>query len=172
MKNKFISCRKLFPELADETNRERFIDWLVEDDLKKFTKLALNKADYKLTDKDLQLCEIICDTLIRKKALFTDQRNVSTDVIIIAAMLRNTYKDELNPVVSIFMPRQEFEELLIHESYNYNIPDQFFEQLCQLIEAQEGDNTKVDFCKPGVGSIQQLFADCIYIQECIDRYGN
>lgn len=170
--DRFVSHKELFPELADETNRERFIDWLIEDDLKKFTRLALQKANYELTDEDLQLCEILCDTLIRKNALFPYQRNVSTDVIIIAAMLRNTYKDEEHPITSIFKPREEFEELRKHESYEYNIPEQFFEQLCQLIEAQDGDKTKVDFCKPSVGSIQQLFADCIYIQECIKRYGN
>lgn len=166
------SCKEMFPELADENNKERFIDFLTQEDFKTFTRAALKKANYELTDKDLQLCEIICDTMIRKNVLHPYERQTSIDVIIMAAMLRNTYKDKNYPITSLFKPREEFNEIELNDEYEHGIPKQFFEQLYQLIEGQDGDLTEVQFCKPSVGSIQELFAECIYIQECIERYGN
>ena len=171
--NNFISCKDAFPILADKTNKERYIDFLSKDDYKKFTKLALNKANYELTDKDLQLCEIICDMAIRKRMLKLDVRQYYLDHLLIAAMLKNTYKDDEHPVTSLFKPREEL-KILIYEKYEDPtlIQESFFEQVCQLIEAQYGEFTPVEFCMPSIGSMQATFAECVYIQECLDKYDN
>lgn len=166
-----ISHREMFPEL-DTDDKDRFINFLMEDNTKIFVRAALDKANYELTAKDLQLCEIVLDDLIYRGVLQPITRQQYVDVILIAAMLRNCYKDEDHPVTSLFKPREEFNDIEILDEFKVTggIPKQFFEQLYQLIEGQYGELTEVHFCKPTVGSIQQMFVDCIKMQEAIYKY--
>ena len=174
--NRFISCKELFPELADKTNKERYIEFLSHKDYKKFTKLALDKANYELTDNDLQLCKVICDVAIEKGMLWPPKgpegrRNHYLDHLLIAAMLRNTYKDDKYFISSLFRPREEFRPLIYEEYEDYKqIHPEFFEQLCQLIEAQYGIHTPVELCLPAVGSMQATFSTCVYISEYLSNY--
>lgn len=172
MKNRIriVSYKEMFPELADTSNRERFIDFLMENDERIFVRKALEKANYTLTDKDLQLCEIILDDMIYRGVLQPTTRQQYIDVLIIAAMLRNCYRDDEHPITSLFRIREEFNDIEILDEFEYGIPKQFYEQIYQLIEAQDGEATEVHFCRPTVGSIQQMFVDCIKMQDAVYKY--
>lgn len=174
MKNriKIISCEEMFPELKDTNNRERFIDFLYTHDMKVFVRKALDKAEYKLTDDDLLLCRIILDKFIYKGVLYPERRAVYIDTLLAAAMLRKCYYNDDKPVTSIFKAREEFNDLEILDEFKHGIPKNDFEQIYQCIESQQGELTEVQFCKPSTGSLQDTFAECVYILECVKKYGN
>lgn len=169
---KIPTSKEMFPDLlGDESNRDRYIEFLLDSNERLFVRKALEKADYTLTDKDLQLCEIVLDDMIYRDVLQDQARQQYIDVMLIAAMLRNCYKDPEHPITSLFKIREEFGDLEHLEEYGpYGMPQQFFEQIYQLIEGQNGEETRVHFCKPTVGSIHQMFVDCIRMQDAIYKY--
>ena len=53
---KIPTSKEMFSDLlGDESNRDRYIDFLLDSNERLFVRKALEKADYTLTDKDLQL---------------------------------------------------------------------------------------------------------------------
>lgn len=158
------SCIELFPELGDKENRNRFIDFLSIEDLQAFTKECLEASNYTLQEDDLLLCEILCDSLINKSNLSSSVHNSLVDVLLIAAMLHNTYQDDNEKVLSLFKPRQAFYEVgKQSDLYEYDeIPDQILEQIFQCIEAKHGELSPVPLNKPTVGSYQEIFANAYF----------
>ena len=166
----YMISTQVFPELADFSNEYRFIDFMIADDMKIFVKECLNHANYKLNDKDLLLCHIVCDTLIKKGILGNDNHQTFVDVILAACMLHRTYWNDYNKVVSLVMPRNEFYAIgKSEELYEYGpLPGEVLEPIFQTIEAQLGELTPIQFCKPNCGSYQELFANCVSIVDNLD----
>lgn len=165
MEDKYSNSLKLFPSLSDKNNKNRFIEFLSVEDLQVFTRKCLEKANYTLTDDDLALCEIICDNLIVRSNLSSEVHNSLVDVLLIAAMLHNTYNNENNIIESLFKPRQEFYEIGKQDDlYEFKaIPDQILEQIFQCIEAKYGELSPVPLTKPTIGSYQEIFANSFFI---------
>lgn len=168
------NCLELFPELTNKENKNRFIDFLSIEDLQAFTKKCLEVSNYELQEDDLLLCEIICDTLINKSNLSSSVHNSLVDVLLIAAMLHNTYINDNKQVNSLFMPRQEFYEIgKQSDLYEYDeIPDQILEQIFQCIEAKYGELSPVPLTKPTVGSYQEIFSNSYFIIKNRKRWFN
>ena len=49
-KEKFMSVKEMSPILADESNINRYLNFIKVDDLRLFTEECLKKADYKITE--------------------------------------------------------------------------------------------------------------------------
>lgn len=93
-KEKFMSVKEMFPVLADESNINRYLNFIKVDDLRLFTEECLKKADYKITEYENKVAEIAMDFLIRKELLTPDNHQTYVDALLVAAMLHNVYFDE------------------------------------------------------------------------------
>lgn len=157
---KEINLKDVRPDLYTD-DKERFIKSLPHEDLRVFVKECLTHADYELTDKDLKLCQLICEVGFERMKIRED--GAYSGIIIdelIAAMLRNTYFDRVRPVTSLFKAREEFwaigkdDSLYTEGEFN----DKILEGIFQCIEGQMGVHTPIAFNSPVQGSPQDDFA--------------
>lgn len=164
-KDKFKTCGEMFLELADISNKNRFIEFISIKDLQVFTNECLKKANYEITEYENKIAEITLDFLIRKELLDTKKHQTYVDALLIAAMLHNIYFDEKKISTSLFKAREEFDTIADNESlYEYGaIPEQLREMIWDTIEGQLGDCTPMSKTKPTPNSPQDLFATAVYV---------
>ena len=164
-KIKFKSVGELFPQLADKSDVNRFLNFIKVNDLRTFAKECLKKANYEITEYENKVAEIAMDLLIRKDLLTPDNHQTYIDALLIAAILHNVYFDEEKMSTSLFKAREEFDEVAdMDELYEYGaIPEQFREMVWDTIEGQLGDCTPMAKTKPSPNSPQDLFATAVYI---------
>ena len=164
-KEKFMSVKEMFPILADESNINRYLNFIKVDDLRLFTEECLKKADYKITEYENKVAEIAMDFLIRKELLTPDNHQTYVDALLVAAMLHNVYFDEKHLMNSLFKAREEFDEIAGREGiYQYGpLPEQMREMVWDTIEGQLGDCTPMSKTKPSPNSPQDLFATSVWI---------
>lgn len=162
---KFMSAKEIFPQLANEKNLNRYIDFIKVDDLKIFTKEALAHAKYEITEYENKVAEIALDFLIRKELLDEGNHQTYVDALLVAAMLHNVYFDERKISTSLFKAREEFDYIAdSNELYEYGaIPEQMREMIWDTIEGQLGDCTPMSKTKPSPNSPQDLFATAVFI---------
>ena len=89
-KNKFLTAREMFPELADTTNEKRFIDFIKVPDLKLFCEKCIEKANKTITEYNHNVSEFMLDLMIRKELLTPDNHQTYVDALLIAAQLFDT----------------------------------------------------------------------------------
>lgn len=160
-----MSVKEMFPVLADESNINRYLNFIKVDDLRLFTEECLKKADYKITEYENKVAEIAMDFLIRKELLTPDNHQTYVDALLVAAMLHNVYFDEKHLMTSLFKTREEFDEIAGREGiYQYGpLPEQMREMVWDTIEGQLGDCTPMSKTKPSPNSPQDLFATSVWI---------
>ena len=173
-KIKFKSVGELFPQLADKSDVNRFLNFIKVNDLRTFTKECLKKANYEITEYENKVAEIAMDLLIRKDLLTPDNHQTYIDALLIAAILHNVYFDEEKMSTSLFKAREEFDEVAdMDELYEYGaIPEQFREMVWDTIEGQLGDCTPMAKTKPSPNSPQDLFATAVYVVRNSKRWFN
>lgn len=165
-KNKFLTAREMFPELADTTNEKRFIDFIKVPDLKLFCEKCIEKANKTITEYNHNVSEFMLDLMIRKELLTPDNHQTYVDALLIAAQLFDTYFDINNPeeVHQLFRARREFDEIADLDCYEYGpIPEQFREMVWDTIEGQLGDCTPMSKTKPSPNTPQDLFATAVFM---------
>lgn len=164
-KIKFKGCKELFPQLADKTDINRFLNFIKVDDLRTFAKECLKSTNYEITEYENKVAEITMDLLIRKDLLTTDNHQTYVDALLIASMLHNIHFDENKLSTSLFKARENFDDIAdLNEVYEYGIiPEQFREMVWDTIEGQLGDCTPMVKTKPSPNSPQDLFATAVYI---------
>lgn len=162
---KFMSCKEMFPALAEESNVNRFLEFIKVDDLKLFTKKCLKKANYEITEYENKVAELAMDYLIRKELLDDVNHQTYVDALLVASMLHNVYFDENHIMTSLFKAREEFDEIANLENlYQYGpLPEQMREMVWDTIEGQLGDCTPMSKTKPSPNSPQDLFATSVWI---------
>ena len=96
-KNKFLTAREMFPELADINNERRFIDFIKVPDLRLFCEKCIEKANKTITSYNHNVSEFMLDLMIRKELLTPDNHQTYVDALLIAAQLFDTYFDINNP---------------------------------------------------------------------------
>ena len=69
---------ELFPELKND-RPEDFLDFFIVNDLRNLVVKSLEKFDKKLTAKDQELCEIVCDMLINKGVLVFKDKHIAIE---------------------------------------------------------------------------------------------
>ena len=173
-KIKFKSVGELFPQLADKSDVNRFLNFIKVNDLRTFAKECLKKANYEITEYENKVAEIAMDLLIRKDLLTPDNHQTYIDALLIAAILHNVYFDEEKMSTSLFKAREEFDEVAdMDELYEYGtIPEQFREMVWDTIEGQLGDCTPMAKTKPSPNSPQDLFATAVYVVRNSKRWFN
>ena len=173
-KIKFKSVGELFPQLADKSDINRFLNFIKVNDLRTFAKECLKKANYEITEYENKVAEIAMDLLIRKDLLTPDNHQTYIDALLIAAILHNVYFDEEKMSTSLFKAREEFDEVAdMDELYEYGaIPEQFREMVWDTIEGQLGDCTPMAKTKPSPNSPQDLFATAVYVVRNSKRWFN
>ena len=173
-KIKFKSVGELFPQLADKSDVNRFLNFIKVDDLRTFAKECLKKANYEIAEYENKVAEIAMDLLIRKDLLTPDNHQTYIDALLIAAMLHNIYFDENKICTSLFKAREEFDEIAnMEDIYKHGaIPEQFREMIWDTIEGQLGDLTPMSKTKPSPNSPQDLFATAVYVVRNSKRWFN
>ena len=173
-KIKFKSVGELFPQLADKSDVNRFLNFIKVNDLRTVAKECLKKANYEITEYENKVAEIAMDLLIRKDLLTPDNHQTYIDALLIAAILHNVYFDEEKMSTSLFKAREEFDEVAdMDELYEYGaIPEQFREMVWDTIEGQLGDCTPMAKTKPSPNSPQDLFATAVYVVRNSKRWFN
>ena len=155
----------MFPQLSDEKDVNRYINFIKVDDLRIFTRESLKKANYNITEYENKVAEIALDFLIRKELLDTKNHQTYVDALLVAAMLHNVYFNEQQLMTSLFKAREEFDEIAdMDELYEFGaLPEQMREMIWDTIEGQLGDCTPMSKTKPSPNSPQDLFATAVYI---------
>ena len=164
-KQKFMSVKEVFPQLADTTNKNRYLEFIKVNDLKIFTEECLKHANYEISEYENKVAEIAMDFLIRKELLDTVNHQTYVDALIVAAMLHDIYFDEAHLSTSLFKAREEFDYIADKdELYEFGaLPEQMREMIWDTIEGQLGDCTPMSKTKPSPNSPQDLFATAVYI---------
>lgn len=162
---KFMSVKEMFPQLADETNKNRYLEFIKVNDLRIFTEKCLNHANYQIGEYENKVAEIAMNFLIRKELLDTNNHQTYVDALLVAAMLHNIYFDKKHICTSLFKAREEFDYIAdMDEIYEYGaLPEQMREMVWDTIEGQLGDCTPMSKTKPSPNSPQDLFATAVYI---------
>lgn len=162
---KFMSVKEIFPQLQDETNKRRYLDFIKVDDLRIFTEESLKKANYEITEYENKVAEIAMNFLIRKELLDVNNHQTYVDALLVAAMLHNIYFDEKHIATSLFKAREEFDEIADKDDlYEFGaLPEQMREMIWDTIEGQLGDCTPMSKTKPSPNSPQDLFATAVYV---------
>lgn len=159
-KTVFKRCTELFPELKDETNINRYIDFIsTTDDLKDFVRDCFTVAGKEITEYENKVCEILLDSMIKKGLLDTDNHQIYVDTMLVSALLHNTYFDDEDILGTLFKPRDNFDSV----ADKYEIPEQFREAIWDGVEGQLGDMTPIAKIKPSPNTPQDLLANSIWI---------
>lgn len=164
--NKFLTAVEMFPELADETNDNRFIDFIKVKDLRLFCEKCMEKANVVANPYNNLVAEYVLDLMIRKELLTPENHQTYVDALLVAAQLFNTYYNELNreDIHELFRARREFDEIADLDCYEYGpIPEQLREMVWDTIEGQLGDCTPMAKTKPSPNTPQDLFAMAIFM---------
>lgn len=178
---------ELVPELADKSNRDRFL-FLLRDypDLQEYVQVCFKHANKEISDFALLACEILCDMGIENNQFVArwkpnvevpEVEYVPTGVfctMLIAVMLHDLYIDEEHIITSLFKAREELYPLA-KDRNNFSskkiIDDVPLMQIFQSIEAQLGALTPVENCAPIDGnSPQKAVAQAIHIARNIDHW--
>lgn len=162
---KFQSATEMFPQLADEKDTNRYLNFIKVDDLRIFTRKCLEHAKYEISEYENKVAELAMDFLIRKELLTPDNHQTYVDALLVAAMLHNVYFDETHICTSLFKAREEFDYIAdMDEIYEYGaLPEQMREMIWDTIEGQLGDCTPMSKTKPSPNSPQDLFATAVFI---------
>ena len=162
---KFMSVKEIFPQLADTTNKNRYLEFIKVNDLRIFAEECLKHANYEITEYENKVAEIAMNFLIRKELLDEGNHQTYVDALLVAAMLHNIYFDEKHIATSLFKAREEFDYIADkNEPYEYGaLPEQMREMIWDTIEGQLGDCTPMSKTKPSPNSPQDLFATADYI---------
>lgn len=162
---KFMSVKEVFPQLAEEKDVKRYLNFIKVNDLRIFAEECLKHANHEITEYENKVAEIAMNFLIRKELLDTDNHQTYVDALLVAAMLHNIYFDEKHIVTSLFKAREEFDYIADkNELYEYGaLPEQMREMIWDTIEGQLGDCTPMSKTKPSPNSPQDLFATAVYI---------
>ena len=143
-KSKMLRAREMFPELADKTDRYRFVEFIKVNDLKIFCKRCMQKAKIQPTMYTNEVAEYTLDLLIRKELLTPENHQTYVDALLVAAFLHNayygkqeqeeTYKDCAigfdSEISNLLKARQEFDEIANMDDYEHGpIPEQFREMV-------------------------------------------
>ena len=110
-KDKFLSAKEMFPQLADTSNPNRFIEFIKTPDLRIFCEKCIEKANKTITLYNNDVAEFVLDLMIRKELLTPSNHQTYVDALLIAAHLFDTYYNPANreEVCELFRARQEFE---------------------------------------------------------------
>lgn len=162
---KFKSVTEVFPQLVDETDVNRYLNFIKVNDLRLFTEKCLEHANYKITEYENKVAELALNFLIRKELLDEGNHQTYVDALLVAAMLHNVYFDEKHICTSLFKAREEFDYIAnMNDIYEYGaLPEQMREMVWDTIEGQLGDCTPMSKTKPSPNSPQDLFATAVYI---------
>lgn len=165
-KDKFLSAKEMFPQLADTSNPNRFIEFIKTPDLRLFCEKCIEKANKTITLYNNDVAEFVLDLMIRKELLTPSNHQTYVDALLIAAHLFDTYYNPANreEVCELFRARQEFDEIADLDCYEYGpIPEQFREMVWDTIEGQLGDCTPMSKTKPSPNTPQDLFATAVFM---------
>lgn len=159
-----LRAKDLFPELADKSNPNRYIDFMAVNDFKTFCKRCMKKANIEPNEDNNLVAEYALDLLIRKDLLDPNKHQTYVDTLIVAAMLYNAYYKQGDDYHNLFKARVEFDEIANQEDYEYGpLPEQFREMIWDTIEGQLGDCTPMAKTKPSPNTPQDLFATAIFM---------
>lgn len=143
-KSKMLRAREMFPELADKADQYRFVEFIKVEDLKKFCKRCMQKANKQPTLYTNQVAEFALDLLIRKELLTPDNHQTYVDALLVASFLHDIYYGRVEDediykdyaigfdenISNLLKAREEFDEIADMDDYKYGpIPEQFREMV-------------------------------------------
>lgn len=174
-KSKMLRAREMFPQLADESNMNRFVEFIKVNDLKEFCKRCMKKANMEPTVYTNKVAEYTLDLLIRKELLTPDNHQTYVDALLIASFLHCAYYGQEESMEEyaigfeenislLFKAREQFDEIANMDDYEFGpIPEQFREMVWDTIEGQLGDCTPMAKTKPSPNTPQDLFATAVWM---------
>lgn len=161
---KQLRAKEMFPQLADMSNPNRYIEFIKIDDLKEFCKRCMKKANVEANENNNRVAEYALDLLIRKELLSPELHQTYVDALLVAAMLYNAYYKQEEDYHNLFKARVEFDEIANANDYEFGpLPEQFREMVWDTIEGQLGDCTPMSKTKPSPNTPQDLFATAVFM---------
>lgn len=181
-----LKIKEIYPQLKENNSIDTYLDILPSKELKEYALACLEKTNYKPTDKDLLLLEVMCDFgLLRGQINAMIDPNpdneakmvyIPTNILatqIVAAIIRNIYFDIEHPITSLVRAREELYDMGKYEfTYESGRPlnDQTLQQIFQCVEAQMGPLTPIETLAPVQRSPQEDFATAVFIVDNIERW--
>ena len=166
-KNKFLRAKEMFPQLANEDNINRFIEFIKVPDLKLFCEKCMKKANMVPNKYNNKVAEYVLDLMVRKELLTPDNHQTYVDALLIASQLFNCYYNKetgLENYNNLFTARVEFDSIADEKDDEFGpLPEQFREMVWDTIEGQLGDCTPMSKTKPSPNTPQDLFAMAIFM---------
>lgn len=164
MSIKQMSLHILYPDLANEDNPNRFIEYLNKD-IQLFIHECYKHSSYEINEYVNNVCTILMSYLIRKGHLDPNtHRHSLVDCLLISALLHDTYFKDATKPSTLFKAREEFTPIAKLDIYEYGpIPDQILDAVFQAIEEQQGDASDIQKLVPVPGSPSDLLATSIWI---------
>lgn len=144
----------------------RHLHAIQEPSIKKFVSMAWEKyADSKKVEKANRLVDITLEMLKKRKQIKDGEPyQVWVEIIIAAGLISNIFYDKEH-LSTLFLAREK----LMPIAKECEVPDNGAVAIFSAVEAQFGDDTPVEACRPAPGTPNELFAWAKWFQEKLEN---